>query len=297
MYGVHLPHRSKFAPTFIRHNRATGFNRSGFTLVELLVVISIIALLISILLPSLVKARHDALRIVCASNLRTLGQACRVYADSYRGTMPTGSAQSAPNYDGGGRGNWPFGGLNGWPNPNGVGANQYTPWGLGLLYSTKMITNGTIFYCPEGTGFTPAASPQYYIGNLGQPGGPPNYANVFLGYCYYYGLSEGSNNGNGTFNPLLGTTEINPTTLQPELSFASVPNGFAQSETSGDNTILASDITVSRGETWYTFSNHFNGGNHDVTGGNVLYNDGHVVWKNASQMQCRLLTAYIYFWQ
>ncbi|UCD28186.1 MAG: prepilin-type N-terminal cleavage/methylation domain-containing protein [Planctomycetota bacterium] len=62
---------------------------TGFTLIELLVVVAIIALLISILLPSLAQARELARRTSCAANLRSLMISCLTYADSNNGVLPT----------------------------------------------------------------------------------------------------------------------------------------------------------------------------------------------------------------
>ncbi|MEN6386350.1 MAG: type II secretion system protein [Phycisphaerales bacterium] len=62
--------------------------KKGFTLVELLVVISIIAMLLAVLMPALSKAREAAKKVICGSNLRQWGIAYSSYASANDGAFP-----------------------------------------------------------------------------------------------------------------------------------------------------------------------------------------------------------------
>jgi len=62
--------------------------KKGFTLIELLVVIAIIAILAAMLLPALARAREQARRAVCISNLKQIGLAIKMYSQDYNENFP-----------------------------------------------------------------------------------------------------------------------------------------------------------------------------------------------------------------
>jgi prepilin-type N-terminal cleavage/methylation domain-containing protein/prepilin-type processing-associated H-X9-DG protein len=69
-------------------NQISSFKRNGFTLIELLVVIAIIAILDSILFPVFARARENARRASCLSNLKQLGLGIMMYTQDYDETYP-----------------------------------------------------------------------------------------------------------------------------------------------------------------------------------------------------------------
>jgi prepilin-type N-terminal cleavage/methylation domain-containing protein/prepilin-type processing-associated H-X9-DG protein len=108
--------------------------RKAFTLVELLVVIGIIAVLIGILLPALNKAREQARRTACLSNLRSIHQLFAIYANQNKDQIPIGVSGDEYQF------NYVI-----WRRAAG-GEPKYQAFGL--LHMTGLMQDPRAFYCP-----------------------------------------------------------------------------------------------------------------------------------------------------
>jgi prepilin-type N-terminal cleavage/methylation domain-containing protein len=74
--------------------------RGGFTLIELMIVIAIIAILAAILVPNFIRARAQGQLTACKSNLKNIGTAMEMYSTDWSGKYPSGAAMLllTPNY-------------------------------------------------------------------------------------------------------------------------------------------------------------------------------------------------------
>lgn len=72
--------------------------RGGFTLIELMIVIAIIAILAAILVPNFIRARAQGQLTACKSNLKNIGTAMEMYSTDWSGKYPSTSDVLTPNY-------------------------------------------------------------------------------------------------------------------------------------------------------------------------------------------------------
>lgn len=142
--------------------------RSAFTLVELLVVIGIIGVLIAILLPALGKARKQAVKTNCLSNLRELGTAFRLYSTTFNDVIPIGYLQNSEKQ---------FSYFASWD--RGSGNPRFIPVAMGQMAATKLLKSPKTFYCPAevSTQFAFDSGPAGNAGNrwhfFNDPPSPP----------------------------------------------------------------------------------------------------------------------------
>lgn len=262
----------------------------AFTLIELLVVVAIIALLISILLPSLSRAREMSKRAVCASNLRGIGQAMYIYANDNYEQFPGTEILSDEAGENACPGRYrdpedpTQGGVPGDPakprpdgNPRKRDGTPSTTADLWLLVQSALATPKQ-FICPS-TSKTPddfgGGDPSQLYDFAGTGADPlvglkVSAANLSYGYHYGHDGTEDDDYGGGVSNG---------TNMDPRFPVMADENPWVYGEDKG---LIRNEDDLSNcsaGE-----SPNGNSLNHQEDGQNILYADSHVTFeKNPMQ--------------
>jgi prepilin-type N-terminal cleavage/methylation domain-containing protein/prepilin-type processing-associated H-X9-DG protein len=250
--------------------------RRGFTLVELLVVIGIIALLISILLPALGRAREQAKKVQCASNMRQIMTGFVMYASENKGNLP---AQRVP------------------------GSYEWSRAILATLVGERNMPGpaqpidkiqATWFKCPNDDFPRSTAFVAWPIRSYATTGGKFSLkkADNYNGYLYAYPWDETIPAAQGGANPAYPPTKL-----------SKIPNrifliGEKWDQLPSLGAIATPNQTVVGQSTNYTLEGHYAGWDNTnkkfipchpagggKTGGNYGYSDGHVEFHVATEFQ------------
>ena len=265
--------------------------KTGFTLVELLVVIAVIALLMSILMPVLRNARDQAMRIICKSREKNIVLGMTVYADNHSNRIPPGA------------GAWPwdlardtsrdivrnmgidvtsFRRLDNNPNPPG---SHYVP----LQYAP-------LFYCPANTVQKRMLTTNWLFTNTGNP-----YASGYRVAGYIFMWYAGWNGqGNRAFLASMGPEDNSVDPSKKWVDRTDIPQA-SERELIADATLSNPAAAGTPERLKYPYGNFGKvmiGGNpidassHIITddkaaGGNIGFVDGHVEWRSWKEMKIR----------
>ena len=133
-------------------SRSRAAKRSGFSLIDVLVSISVIALLIGILLPSIGRVRESARKVICSSDMRQTGLGMSLYAEDNNSMLPSSVFLDD---DGGRTAQAMFPHLMDTirTDPDTQEPREWGHWdGLGLLFYKGYVSAPGVYYCPSHKG-------------------------------------------------------------------------------------------------------------------------------------------------
>jgi prepilin-type N-terminal cleavage/methylation domain-containing protein/prepilin-type processing-associated H-X9-DG protein len=221
--------------------------RKGFTLIELLVVIAIIALLAAILFPVFARARDNARRATCMSNLKQIGLGIMQYTQDYDERYPaTVLGLSAGETGSDGKVYWD-------------GANFWEQ----MIY--PYVKSHQIFFCPSAplrmdSPPDPAASDPL-----------SNMLNGNYGYSQQIGADSGGLKMSAVTSPAAKYMIIEFGMYQVEAQYVTIPSGVYYMPGAGEQGISCSSVPS-------TFKNDCENGRH-FDGLTIAFADGHVKWQ------------------